>query len=263
MKKFIQSSNRQRLSSQQKSGRFWIYGIHAVQAALQNPQRSCHNLFYLSSDAVKDLKIDPARHFFEKTQADRIQFQQLFPIEAVHQGLALQLSPLPQQDLENVLKPHKAQMTLATLDQITDPHNLGAIVRSAAAFGISYLLTTERHTPLLTSPVLYKAASGAMEHVALIQVTNLARALHQLQQAQFWNMGFDEDGDVTLDQSHLQGRINLILGAEGDGMRRLTRNHCDQLIRLPTHENFGTLNVSNAAAIAFYEAYRQQKLNLR
>ena len=242
-----------------KEDSFWIYGIHAVQAALQNPRRRCHRLFYLMDESFKKLKIEPFKVSLEIEKVDRAQFQKLFPPEAVHQGLALQLSSLRSKPFEDLLKNENPHLILATLDQVSDPHNLGAIVRSAAAFGIQALLTPERHTPLLTSAVLYKIASGAMEYLPIIQVTNLARALHQLQQAHFWNMGFDETGDQDLDQSNFKGRINLILGAEGEGLRRLTREHCDHLIRLPTHPTFGTLNVSNAAAIAFYEAYRQQR----
>ncbi|MGI4850830.1 MAG: 23S rRNA (guanosine(2251)-2'-O)-methyltransferase RlmB [Janthinobacterium lividum] len=258
MKKFIKSFKHSS-SPIQKEGRFWIYGFHAVQAALQNPRRQCHCLLYLSDDGFKNLKIDSSKGSIEITKVDRERFQQLFSPEAVHQGLALQISSLPEKSLEDILENTDSQFIIATLDQITDPHNLGAIARSAAAFGIQALLTPERHTPLLTSPVLYKAASGAMEHVSLVQVTNLARALQQLQQAQFWNMGFAEEGTQDLNQSDFKGRVNLILGAEGEGMRRLTREHCDHLIRLPTHSIFSTLNVSNAAAIAFYEAYRQQR----
>ena len=258
MSKF-KTDSKSTISNVSKDGRFWIYGLHAVQAALQNPKRRCYHLFYISDETLNSLKGETLNPSFQISKVDRSKFQHLFAPDAVHQGVALQISLLTMENLEDLISDQSPQVIIATLDQVTDPHNLGAIARSAASFGLRALLLPERHTPLLTSPVLYKTASGALEHISLIQTTNLARALQQLQQALYWNIGFDEEGTQSLDQSDLKGRINLILGAEGKGLRRLTQEHCDHLVHLPTSSSFGTLNVSNAAAIAFYEAHRQQR----
>lgn len=253
MKKFKQKS----LPSSTDS--FWIYGLHAVCAALENPERPCHQLIYLSEETFQTAGQSLQKRSLLIRKADKDAFDKIFPGHAVHQGIAMQISPFATPSLEEIVQNDATSLTIATLDQVTDPHNLGAIARSAAAFGIQALILPDRHTPPETSPVLYKSASGALEHIPLIRVTNLARTLEQLRRAGFWNLGFDETGEKTLDKSDLTGRLNLVFGGEGKGIRRLTRELCDFSIRLPTMKDFGTLNVSNAAAIAFYEARRQQK----
>ena len=182
---------------------------------------------------------------------------ELLPEGAVHQGLALRAAPLPQPDLPDLLAglppagPGAAQVVVA-LDQITDPQNVGAILRSAAAFGAVAVIATRRHAAP-ESGALAKAASGALDHLAYLQVVNLARALDQLKAAGFWILGLAADAPAAIASAEAGGRVVLALGAEGAGLRRLTRECCDLLVRLPTTGPIGQLNVSNAAAVALYE----------
>jgi 23S rRNA (guanosine2251-2'-O)-methyltransferase len=188
-------------------------------------------------------------------QADRALLDSLLP-GTVHQGIALDAAPLPETHLNDLLA--KQPRLLVVLDQVTDPHNVGAILRSAAAFGAEGVILTERHAPGMTG-TLAKTASGALEHVPLVPVVNLARALEQLREAGFWCIGLAEEGEKSLGAHDLSGATALVLGAEGDGLRRLTRERCDALAKLPTQGAIGSLNVSNAAAIALYEAKRQRQ----
>jgi 23S rRNA (guanosine2251-2'-O)-methyltransferase len=146
---------------------------------------------------------------------------------------------------------------MAVFDHITDPQNAGAMVRSAAALGLKGIVLTHQHSVDPQNPALIKAASGAIEHIPLMVVTNLVQSLEMMKKNHIWVVGLDERGEKTLLDSDLKGRIALVLGAEGDGLRRLTKSTCDWLIRLPTQKSFSTLNVSNAAALAFYEFHRQ------
>jgi 23S rRNA (guanosine2251-2'-O)-methyltransferase len=177
----------------------------------------------------------------------------------VHQGLALLAEPLSPVDIYEVCDDlaDLSQAALVLLDQITDPHNVGAILRSAAAFGARAVICTERHAAAETG-VLAKAASGALEHVPLVAVTNLARAMQILKEAGVWCAGLAANAPQTLAEARLIGKIAIALGAEGRGLRRLTREHCDMLLRLPTAGPIAQLNVSNAAAIALYELARNR-----
>jgi 23S rRNA (guanosine2251-2'-O)-methyltransferase len=177
--------------------------------------------------------------------------------ESVHQGIAAQVDPLPETDVEDVaaLAADRAEAKIVVLDQVTDPHNVGAILRSAAAFGALAVVLTERNAAP-ESGVLAKAASGALEVVPLVRVTNLARAMDRLKAAGFWCAGLAAEAERTLTEARLSGRIALCLGAEGAGLRRLTRTHCDLLVKLPTSGPIDHLNVSNAAAVALYELRR-------
>jgi len=184
--------------------------------------------------------------------------ERALPRGAVHQGIAVQTAPLEPLDLDDLIRrlDGRARARVLVLDQVTDPHNVGAILRSAAAFGADAVILPERHAPA-ASATMAKAASGAMETVDLVRVVNLARALDALKEAQIWCVGLTGDAAQSLDSADLTGRVALVLGSEGDGLRRLTRERCDLLVRIPMAPNaVGSLNVSNAAAIALYAASR-------
>jgi 23S rRNA (guanosine2251-2'-O)-methyltransferase len=239
-------------------GSFWIYGHHPVTAALANPRRRVRRLLATSQVAAELSPSSlPASPSLERIEG--VDLSALLPPGAVHQGLAALVDPLPMVDLGELLDdiPADSPAYLIVLDQVTDPQNVGAILRSASAFGAAGLVLTERHAAP-ESGVLAKAASGALDHLAMVRVVNLARAIEGLKQAGFWCLGLAAEGEMTLAEAKPSGRIALVLGAEGTGLRRLTREHCDQLLRLPTTGPVGQLNVSNAAAVALYELVRGQ-----
>ncbi|MBP2294779.1 23S rRNA (guanosine(2251)-2'-O)-methyltransferase RlmB [Azospirillum rugosum] len=239
-----------------------LYGLHPVSAALLNPERRVHRLMATESGrtALEPVLAQAKARGLALPglmPADRTDLDRMLPPGAVHQGVALDVAPLPEVGIEDICaeadSDHSALVVV--LDQVTDPHNVGAILRSASAFGAKAVVVTERHAPETTG-VLAKSASGALEAVPLVRVTNLARALADLQQAGFWTVGLAESGDKTLAQCNLTGRTALVLGAEGSGLRRLTMERCDLIARLPTQGPVGSLNVSNAAAVALYEVAR-------
>ena len=174
----------------------------------------------------------------------------------MHQGVALQCEKLPKLDLEDVLSaPSEKRRIVVVLDQISDPHNAGAILRSAAAFGASAVVVQDRHAPP-ESGVLAKAASGALDSVPYIEVVNISRALEQLGALNFWRIALAGDGEQTLTEATSKGDIALVLGSEGSGIRRLVREHCDTAAFIPIARSTESLNVSNAAAVALYELRR-------
>jgi 23S rRNA (guanosine2251-2'-O)-methyltransferase len=185
---------------------------------------------------------------------DRAGFSAIVADDAVHQGLALEVEPLEAPDLDDVLRAASLaeRAVLVVLDQVSDPHNVGAILRAAAAFGAKGVVTAAHGTPP-ASGALAKAASGALDLVPLVPIVNLARALEQMKAAGFWCCGLDEHAPQLLAELDLGPRIALVLGAEGDGLRRLVRESCDYLARLPTMPAMPSLNVSTAAAIALYQ----------
>lgn len=240
-----------------------LFGLHAVREALLNRRRVCHRL--LATDAaVEELTetLAAARAAgLRRPEIERVERATLdaaLPGGATHQGLLLIVDPLPEPALETLLQDldPDARATVVVLDQVTDPHNVGAILRSASAFGARAVLMTDRNAPPATA-TLAKTACGALEHVPLIRLGNLARALKLLQEAGFWCYGLDEHATEALGAAALPTRTALLLGAEGSGLRRLTRELCDALVRLPTGGPVASLNVSNAAAIALYETVRQ------
>jgi 23S rRNA (guanosine2251-2'-O)-methyltransferase len=232
----------------------WLYGRHPVLAALANPERRIERLL-----ATKDVAERHAAEFSGKSVhvVAREEMAQRLPAGAVHQGLAALVTPLEDAVLEDVLARCGDDALILALDQVTDPHNVGAILRSAAAFGAAGLVVTERHAPADTG-VLAKAASGGLELVPLVRAVNLARMLEQLKEASFWLYGLDERGDTALGTLDLGGRVCIVLGAEGEGLRRLTSEKCDRLVTIPTQAPLASLNVSNAASIALYEWARRR-----
>jgi 23S rRNA (guanosine2251-2'-O)-methyltransferase len=236
----------------------WLYGRHAVIAALANPARSVRRFLCLSETAEEGTALlreaRAAARPATPEIVERRALAALLPEGAVHQGLALQAEGLAAADLDSVLAaipeagaPH----ILIVLDQVTDPHNVGAILRSAAAFAALGVIVPEHGAPPVTG-ALAKAASGALESVPLLAVTNISRALERLKAEGFWCVGLDSEAPQALPELDLPARIALVLGAEGAGLRRLVREHCDYLARLPMRGALHSLNVSNAAAVALY-----------
>ncbi|KQP50954.1 RNA methyltransferase [Methylobacterium sp. Leaf399] len=223
-----------------------LYGWHPVFQALANDGRRLHRLLATENGAARltaelgTLRIEP-----ELVRPSAI--NALLGPDAVHQGLYLEADPLPGPDLDDL--PDDA--LLLALDQITDPHNVGAIVRTAAAFGVAAIVTTARHSPNATG-VLAKSASGGLEHVPLVVVRNLAEALIDLGKRGFTRIGLDSDAQTTLDAVGPRRPAVIVLGAEGKGLRQRTRDCCDVLARIPFSGEIRSLNVSNAAAITLY-----------
>lgn len=239
-----------------------LFGVHAVTAALLNPDRVCRRLWATDAGAasVADALSRAAaagRRAPDVRIVDRERLDRLFPAGTVHQGLVLEVDPLPEPDLSDLLADPDAPSLVVVLDQVTDPHNVGAILRSAAAFGAAAVVVTERHAPEVTG-TLAKAASGALEAVPLVRVTNLARALVEMRDAGFWCVGLSEHATRRLADGPLPPRLAIVLGSEGTGIRRLTAERCDALARLPTGGPVASLNVSVAAAVALYEAVRRR-----
>lgn len=237
----------------------WLYGTHAVLAAVANPERRIRRLA-------------AAQAAFERLQAaaaaapaprppveavDRRALDALLPPGAVHQGVGALVAPLPELALEDLLVRIESdpRACLVVLDQATDPRNVGAVLRSAAAFSAAAVLTQDRHAPAATG-ALAKAAAGGLERVPLVGVVNLARTLRTLRAADVWCVGLDAGADRMLAGSLPGGRVALVLGSEGRGLRRLIREACDALARIPIAPESGSLNLSAAAAIALYERAR-------
>jgi 23S rRNA (guanosine2251-2'-O)-methyltransferase len=223
-----------------------LYGWHTVAAALANPQRHIRKL-WLSENAARRLADDniDTRVTPEIVRPSVID-QRLGP-DAVHQGLLAETDPLPSPDIDMLAQ----EGIVLVLDQITDPHNVGAIMRSAAAFAVKAIVTTARHSPEATG-VLAKAASGALELVPLVTVQNLARALTGLNDQGFMTVGLDSQGSENLGNVALRQPLALVLGAEGKGLRQLTRETCSVVARLDMPGEIKSLNVSNAAVLALY-----------
>jgi 23S rRNA (guanosine2251-2'-O)-methyltransferase len=204
----------------------------------------------MTANLAKSLPSDPA---VKPEIMSPQELDSLLPEGSVHQGLAVQAEPLSPPALDQVLtdETNRTAPPLIFLDQVSDPHNVGAILRSAAAFGAAALIVQDRHAPPITG-TLAKTASGAVEHVPIIRVTNLSRALEVAERSGYFRIGLAGEAIETLSSYSIPNKVALVLGAEGPGLRRLTREKCDVLLRLPTQEPISSLNVSNAAAVALF-----------
>ncbi len=225
-----------------------LYGWHTVKAALENPARRIRRLLATENAArrlVDDGRTLPVEPELVRPNA----IAALVGAEAVHNGLYAEADPLPSPELDEI----EPSGIALVLDQITDPHNVGAILRTAAAFAVSAVVTTARHSPEATG-VLAKSASGALEYVPMVTVQNLARALAELKERGYLTVGLDSSGETGLAEAALRAPLALVLGAEGKGLRQLTRATCDQVARLDLPGKIKSLNVSNAAALALYVA---------
>ncbi|MDN7354680.1 23S rRNA (guanosine(2251)-2'-O)-methyltransferase RlmB [Acetobacter senegalensis] len=236
------------------AGSCWLFGTHAVAAALANPRRVFQRLLVTEGDhpALLAAREARARLTIEPELAQRAKLDELLGAEAVHQGVAALVKLLPNLTLDEALE---RPGPVLVLDQVTDPRNVGAILRSAAAFGAACLVVQDRNAPEETA-VLAKAASGALETVPMVREVNLSRAIEALQKGGCWTVGLDAGGGL-LDGPSFEGRrVALVLGAEGKGLRRLTRESCDEIAGLYMPGDMESLNVSVAAAVGLYELAR-------
>ncbi len=242
------------MQKQQIKNSEWLWGIHAVREAWQNPNRIIHS--YLVTDKTAKYAADwntPANAKRPKPDiVDRSIFDKRLPSGAVHQGVAVQCAPLEEVFLSDIIIKSKLSdaMMVVMLDQVTDPHNVGAILRSACAFGASAIIVQSRHAPEATG-VMAKAACGALEYVPIIREVNLSRAIEQLQDNFFNVVGLDETGN-DISKIKKSEKTCLVMGAEGPGLRQKVKENCTSLLRLPTDGPVPTLNVSNATAVALY-----------
>ena len=238
--------------SQASSNRPRFWGRHPVSAALANPARTVRRVWG-TREALAAFGGFPSD--LPVTYAEVADLGRLVPQDAPHQGVVIEVDPLPDIWLADLLEEsanESPDRPLIVLDQVTDPHNVGAVLRSAAAFNAIGIVTQDRHAPS-ESGALARSASGALETVPWVRVVNLARALDEIGEAGFWRIGLTGHTDRTLAQAiGGGGRIALVLGAEGEGMRQNTEAHCDELAKLPISHKVESLNVSNAAAIALY-----------
>lgn len=237
-----------RSPAERRPDALFVYGIHAVLAALANPRRTVKRILATPNALIRMTEAGAVFPVPPEETTPR-HLDNLLGGEAVHQGIAAEVSPLEPFDFDAL---GNARL-IVVLDQVTDPHNVGAVMRSALAFGADALVTTGRHAPAETG-VLAKAASGALDALPIAEVQNLARALETLKAEGFTLIGLDSEAETPIDAAMSGDRIALVLGAEGKGLRRLTRDLCDRLARLPTVGAIASLNVSNAAVLALYLA---------
>jgi 23S rRNA (guanosine2251-2'-O)-methyltransferase len=242
-----------RRNSESRGGHaLWLYGLHAVKAALGNPRRHCHRCVATRQAAENIGERALSRVSVEIVASEQV--SRLLPQGAVHQGIALSCEPLPPRKLDEITSASARKLVLV-LDQISDPHNVGAILRSAAAFDAGAVIVQERHAPA-ESGVLAKAASGGLDIVPYLSVVNIARVLEQWGEHGFWRIALTGDAGQTLAEAIVPRDLAFVLGSEGTGIRRLVRERCDDSATIPIGKWMESLNVSNAAAIALYECRR-------
>ena len=233
-----------------------IYGKHPVVAALSNPKRKCKTI-YVTESIWRELSkkfpdLDIKVCFREKRHLD-----DMLPMGSNHQNVVLEVAPLKANAIEDILEitAQKETSCLVILDQVTDPHNIGAIMRSAAAFAADAIILPDNNCPKENNTII-KCAAGATETLPMVQVTNLANCIRLLKKAGYWIIGLDGQGDQVLQSSIFSEKVAIILGSEDTGMRKLTRENCDYLVKIAISSNLESLNVSNAATIALYEFSR-------
>lgn len=233
-----------------KDNKVWIYGKHAVRAAVLNKNRQVFKVVVLpqNRDFLSDLSV-------KIEVVDKNYFSSLFGKDTIHQGCAAQVLPLDEIFLEDLPDDDRP---IVFLDQVTDPQNIGSILRASAVFGAKAVVLPEMNSPEVTA-VIAKVASGALESVPLIKVKNLVQSIKMLKKSGYWCVGLDERGDKTIGEMDLSGKFVLIIGSEGQGMRRLTRENCDFLVQLPSSGDFTTLNAAQAATVSLYEILRQKR----
>ena len=233
----------------------FVWGRHPVLAALANPARQGMGRLLATEDRAAEIERDKLAHGHKIEIIDGQQLAKMLPAGAVHQGMAFKVQPLEGVSLDEIADP--ASGIIVMLDQITDPQNVGALFRSALAFGAKGIIVQDRHSPALAG-ALAKAAAGATERLPHVRVTNLSRALERLADLGWRAVGLDGSAEATLEQALDHQPTVLVMGSEGDGIRRLVAEHCDVLAKIPMPGGFESLNVSNAAAVALYEAMRAQ-----
>jgi 23S rRNA (guanosine2251-2'-O)-methyltransferase len=233
-------------------GALWLYGLHAVAAALANPARRLRHLMVTEEAQQTLAQRQPPPWPVPPEQVERGRLDHLLGRDIAHQGVALLADPLATPSLQHALE---RPGPLLVLDQVTDPRNVGAILRSAAAFGVAAVITQDRNAPEETGS-LAKAASGALETIPLLRAVNIARTLIALKAAGIWTVGLDTGGVTLSGPSLHERRVALVLGAEGEGLRRLTRETCDEIAGLHMPGKMESLNVSAAASVALYELTR-------
>lgn len=245
-KAFKKETNHQNLTSEHI-----IYGRHAVISALTNPKRVIKKLIIAkeNKEEIDSLRLNIPYNIVEKKDIDKI-----LPRDAVHQGFALYCNRLDTYDIRDLieLSKNKSRCHVLILDQVTDPQNIGAIIRSCAAFETLGLIVQDKNSPL-ESGAMVKASAGTIEFVPISRVTNLSRAIELLKENDFWVMGMDGYATTTIDKINKSGKIAIVMGSEGKGMRRLVQENCDSSVKLPISSQVESLNVSTAAAIALYE----------
>ena len=238
----------------------FVWGRHSVLAALANPARKGMGRLLATADRAAELERDKAAHGHTIEVIEAQALDRMLPPGAVHQGLAFKVQPLEGVALEDIAgdgPEGKIGGVIVMLDQLTDPQNVGAIFRSALAFGAKGIVVQDRHSPALAG-ALAKASAGATERLPCARVTNLSRALETLADLGWRAVGLDGSAELTLEQALDDRPTVLVMGSEGDGIRRLVAEHCDTMARIPMPGEFESLNVSNAAAVALYEANRKQ-----
>lgn len=237
-----------------------LYGRHPIMAAMANPNRKINKIL-CTKDNYDELKEHCQKHKVNLglvNTVDKREIDRVVPREAVHQGFAMYCQELEEFSLEDIciLADEKEDCHVLVLDQVTDPQNIGAIIRSCVAFDTLALIMQDKNSPNETG-AMAKASAGTIENLPICRVTNLSRAIQQLKTAGFWTVGMDGYAKTTIDKMNKSGKIAIIMGSEGKGMRRLVEEACDSTVRLPTSDKVESLNVSTAAAIALYEVSKK------